>query len=679
MLVDGIKLLSSSTAAITIESGATFPTIGNVIGKLFYKTDIGLCVFDGTKWVQAAGGTPGGSNTQIQYNNNGEFAGSSALTFNSATGVLSATGFSGSGAALTLLNASNLSSGAVPTARLGSGTANSTTYLRGDGTWATVAGSAPGGSNTQLQYNNNGVFDGIAGVTWDSTNGVIKMGTPLSTTPSGVRLHLTNSANGAGIVQGIRIEGNGENYFDIGRSGGDTTSAAFIIRGNQQISATAPVFAIRQYNTEQFRVNFSGAVSFGSSEANFGTAGQFLVSNGSGTAPSWTSNLNASNLSSGTVPTVRLGTGTADSTTYLRGDGTWATVSAGSATPAGSDTQVQYNNNGAFAGSATLTFNSATGVLSATRFSGSGINLTALNASSLTSGTVPTARLGSGTADSTTYLRGDGTWATVSGGSATPGGSTTQVQFNNAGAFAGSANFIWNNANNRLHVGVNSTTPPTGRMPLHVTETGGSGSSVQGIRIEGNSSNFFDIGRDYGTGAFVINGSQDASSYFVFRTGTTYNASGDVTGGTVRLQLNSTAFYTERPFMPLSDNNRNLGGPSNKWNTVYAGTGTINTSDATAKQDVQALSVAELAVAIGLKSLIKTFRFKDAVALKGNDARIHVGVMAQEVHELFAQHGLDAARYGLFCSDTWTDENGVEQTRLGIRYEELLAFIIAAM
>ena len=67
------------------------------------------------------------------------------------------------------------------------------------------------------------------------------------------------------------------------------------------------------------------------------------------------------------------------------------------------------------------------------------------------------------------------------------------------------------------------------------------------------------------------------------------------------------------------------------------------------------------------------------MALKGNDARIHVGVMAQEVHELFAQHGLDAARYGLFCSDTWTDENGVEQTRLGIRYEELLAFIIAAM
>ena len=72
------------------------------------------------------------------------------------TGTATATTFSGSGASLTSLNASNLGSGTVPTARLGSGTASSSTYLRGDNTWATVSG----GSGTVTSVATSGAITG---------------------------------------------------------------------------------------------------------------------------------------------------------------------------------------------------------------------------------------------------------------------------------------------------------------------------------------------------------------------------------------------------------------------------------------------------------------------------------------------------------------------------------------
>jgi hypothetical protein len=71
------------------------------------------------------------------------------------------------------------------------------------------------------------------------------------------------------------------------------------------------------------------------------------------------------------------------------------------------------------AGSASLTTTGTvtSGTWSASFGAVSGANLTSLNASNLGSGTVPVLRLGaSGTRDATTYLRGDNTWQTVSGG-----------------------------------------------------------------------------------------------------------------------------------------------------------------------------------------------------------------------------------------------------------------------
>lgn len=146
--------------------------------------------------------------------------------------------------------------------------------------------------------------------------------------------------------------------------------------------------------------------------------------------------------------------------------------------------------------------------------------------------------------------------------------------------------------------------------------------------------------------------------------------------GSERMRVDSNgAVHIFDNLRPWTDNSVSNGTASKRWSVIYAGTGTINTSDANLKQDIANLEQAELNVAVAIKRLIKKFRFADAVADKGDDARIHVGVIAQEVEQVFIDEGLDPHRYGLFCEDTLEDGN----KRLGIRYDELLAFVIAAL
>lgn len=96
------------------------------------------------------------------------------------------------------------------------------------------------------------------------------------------------------------------------------------------------------------------------------------------TANTFSGNANASIITSGTIATTRLASGTANSTTYLRGDQTWATISSGATI-----TDDTSNNNTFYVGLASVTsgswtqayvsstklyFNPSTGTLSATNF-----------------------------------------------------------------------------------------------------------------------------------------------------------------------------------------------------------------------------------------------------------------------------------------------------------------------
>lgn len=121
---------------------------------------------------------------------------------------------------------------------------------------------------------------------------------------------------------------------------------------------------------------------------------------------------------------------------------------------------------------------------------------------------------------------------------------------------------------------------------------------------------------------------------------------------------------TDGTFYPETDGGPSLGSGAKRWNTVYATTGTINTSDAREKNSIAELTEKEKAVAVKLKSLIRTFK------LNSDPSKTHVGVIAQDVVAVFESEGLNALGYAVI---DYTDN------KYGVRYEQLLAFIIGAM
>jgi hypothetical protein len=131
-----------------------------------------------------------------------------------------------------------------------------------------------------------------------------------------------------------------------------------------------------------------------------------------------------------------------------------------------------------------------------------------------------------------------------------------------------------------------------------------------------------------------------------------------------------------------TDNTQSWGISSKRWSTIYAGTGTINTSDAREKTAVTALTTSELAAAKALSAEIGTYQWLAAVQEKGADARSHIGLTVQRAIEIMTAGGLDPMAYGFICYDAWPevrDEGGNVTQSAGDRYafrpDELLLFI----
>lgn len=258
--------------------------------------------------------------------------------------------------------------------------------------------------------------------------------------------------------------------------------------------------------------------------------------------------------------------------------------------------------------------------------------------------------------------------------------------------------------------GVNLTVTGTSTMG-GLSISGTTATSTGDVTVNLNSTGTEHVRAGYTTGSFRPAAelySVGASHDMILRVNDllrVYNAAGDMKFYVDHLNSRVGCGYVT---IPSTDSAFSLGTGGNRWTEVFAANGTINTSDQRDKVEIRSVSDAERRVAQQCKAMLRAFKWKDSVEKKGDGARIHFGVIAQEVKAAFESEGLDAHDYGLFCYDEWQDafedvfkpvetnnENGetivtmvptgekiqtqVAGNRYGIRYEQLLAFIIAAI
>ena len=390
----------------------------------------------GTGGGGGGNGTPGGANTQVQFNNAGVFAGATSFTFNNLTNTLAVLG--------------NITS---------NNTIQSSRFISNVAT-----GTAPFIVTSTTQVANlNVATAGTATFATSSTNSNVAI-----TVSANAQPNITS----VGTLTVLTVTGNVNASNFVGNFVGNITSANFAsYAGNVTVASqpiitslgTLTVLAVNgpitatniTANTGVFTGNGSALTALNASNISSGTLAQSRLANASVT-------LGNTTLTLGSTVTTVAGLNSVTSTTFVGS----LTGTATSATTAGTVTTNAQPN---ITSTGTLTDLSVTGTLQVGTVGQLSVlgTVNTAGSSNVNLGNVANIHITGGTNGYVLSTDGAGnlSWSAGGGGSnGVPGGSNTQIQYNDSGVFGGSSSLTFNEVTNTFQV--------TGNLVANSTQVG---------------------------------------------------------------------------------------------------------------------------------------------------------------------------------------------------------------
>ena len=218
-----------------------------------------------------------------------------------------------------------------------------------------------------------------------------------------------------------------------------------------------------------------------------------------------------------------------------------------------------------------------------------------------------------------------------------------------------------------------STTLDSTTFDLHVSSVNIEG-TLTADEIRGSTFELLDDGDDIAATFYLTGASSYIGRKIVIDSGAIeINSSyGDLylsgRDGLSSLDFGSYEIGCLGTFYPNSDSRYDLGASNYRWDTVYATTSAIDTSDVNRKNSIADLPQNLIDMLDGM--IPRVFKLNS-----GTSNRFHAGFIAQEVKAQMDKHGISATDFAGWCCDT--DENGEEIQSL--RYSEFIPILLAKL